>query len=59
MATTNDERRQIMLANAERLLGKYETFDGDKTNRAQRVQLDRNAFGPRFATLPNTKTVGW
>ena len=59
MVTTDDERRQTMLAVAAQRLGRYEAFDGDKTNRAQRVQLDRNAFGPRFQRLRNTKTIGW
>jgi hypothetical protein len=59
MVTTDDERRQTMLAVAAARLGKYEIFADDKTNRAQRVQLDRNAFGPRFQRLRNTKTIGW
>lgn len=59
MVTTDDERRQTMLAIAASRLGRYETFADDKTNRAQTVQLDRNAFGPRFQRLRNTKTIGW
>ena len=59
MATADDDRRQGMLANAQMMLGKYETFEGDKTNRAQTVLLDRQRFGPSWTRLKNTKTIGW
>lgn len=60
MATTDDDRRQTMLANSDRRLAKYEVFEGDKTNRAQSVLLDRNRFGvASWDRLKNTKTTGW
>jgi hypothetical protein len=60
MATSDDTRRDRMLANAERMLGKYEIFADDKTSRAQTVQLDRNRFGTsNWSRLSNTKTIGW
>jgi hypothetical protein len=58
-SSTTDPRRKEFLAQAEKKLGAYETFEGDKTNRAQTVILDRRRFGRAFSKLNNTKTIGW
>jgi hypothetical protein len=44
---------------AGRRLAEYQRMEGDKTSRAQSVQLDRRTFGRAFSTLPNTKKIGW
>ena len=60
MADTSDDTRAGNLKQqAMALLGQYETFSDDKTNRAQRANLDRQRFGRAFSRLPNTKTTGW
>src|SRR5215472_12087658 len=55
MATTDDTRWDAFQGRARMLIGEYETFADDKTNRAQTVLLDRNRFGRNFQRLPNTK----
>jgi hypothetical protein len=61
MVTTDDQRRVEMLKISHERLGRYEIFEGDKTNRAQTVLLDVNRFGPgsNWGKLANTKTIGW
>ncbi len=59
MASTDDARRESFLSEGRMILGQYDTFADDKTNRAQTVLLDRRRFGRAFNKLPNTKTIGW
>ncbi len=59
MSTSDDTRRTGLLAEARHVLGEYETFSDDKTNRAQTVILDTNRFSRGFHKLRNTKTIGW
>ena len=59
MDTSDDTRSAAKSAEAARLLGEYEVFSDDKTNRAQTVILDSNRFGRGFNKLRNTKTIGW
>jgi hypothetical protein len=59
----DDERWIALLGEgaqgAEGILRKYLNLKDDGSNRAKRVTLDRRRFTPSFASLPNTKQVGW
>lgn len=59
MMLTNDDRQPLYTKQAEDILRNYLEMKDDKTGRAQIVQLDRRFFSNRFASLPNTKIVGW
>jgi hypothetical protein len=63
MRLTDDERYATFLGEgpegAQGILDRYLKLKDDRSNRAQRVKLDRRRFGNSFSTLPNTKTVGW
>jgi hypothetical protein len=59
MASADDERYAGFVGRSADILGKYESFADDKTNRAQTVILDRRRFGRAFNKLNNTKTIGW
>jgi len=57
--TTDDARADRLKAESDMLLGQYDAFRDDQTNRAQTVILDRRRFGRAFNKLNNTKTIGW
>lgn len=60
MDGSDDERQQLFVAQADKLLGDYDTMADDKTSRAQTVVMDANNF--RSTTrrrLPITKAIGW
>lgn len=63
MKITDDERWQAFLGEgpegAQGILSRYLKLKDDSQNRAMTVKLDRRRFGPKFSTLPNTKTIGW
>lgn len=59
MRMTDDERCTTYLVEAERILSKYLQLADDRSDRSQKIQLDRRTFGRRFSTLKNTKVVGW
>lgn len=59
MALTGDTRREAFLQEAENILNRYLKLEGNNSNRAARVSLDRRHFGPRWSTLPSTKAVPW
>lgn len=63
MKITDDERTATFLGEgpdgAQGILNRYLKLKDDSSNRSKHVRLDRRRFGPRFSSLPNTKTVGW
>jgi hypothetical protein len=59
MSTSDDTRRDGLLQQSRQILGDYQAFSDDKTNRAQTVLLDVNRFSRGFHKLRNTKTIGW
>ena len=64
---TDDERHEALLSyDADRypggagsVLRRYLKMKDDKTDRTQRVMLDRRYFGSAFDRLRNTKQIGW
>lgn len=64
---TGDDRADGFLSDNDEMhpngagvqLRKYLKMQGDPLGRAKTVQLDRRRFGRNFATLRNTKQVGW
>lgn len=67
MKDADDERAASYLSEDEEahplgagvILRRYLQKQGDKSNRAQTVQLDRRRFGRSFNRLKNTKQIGW
>ena len=63
MAMTDDTRMSQFLGDgpdgAQGILDRYLKLADDKSNRTNRVSLDRRNFGNSSRYLPNTKTVGW
>ena len=59
MALTGDTRRDAFLKDATYILNQYMKLEGNNSDRAARVTLDRRHFGPRWSTLPSAKAVPW
>lgn len=63
MKIADDDRWERFLGDgpsgAQGILHRYLLMQGDNNDRAQEVKLDRRRFGNNFATLKNTKLVGW
>lgn len=67
MELTNDSRSQTFLGDgdpnnpgAQAILRNYLKLKDDKSDRAQRVTMDRRRFNRgNYSSLPNTKRVGW
>src|SRR5260221_1426248 len=59
MKVTDDERARAFHDENKELLSKYISLADDRSDRAQKVQLDRRTFGRRFSSLRNTKNAGW
>lgn len=56
LLTDNDE---VNVGGAGVILRHFLQQEGDKSNRAQSVALDRRRFGTSFDRLKNTKMIGW
>lgn len=59
MGISDDSRREAWFMEAKVILDGYLKMKDDKGSRAQTVKLDRRQFGKNYATLKNTKTIGW
>ncbi len=63
MKIANDPRAAAFLGNspegAQGILKRILPMIDNPETRSKRVSLDRRRFGRSYATLPNTKTVGW
>lgn len=63
MKEADDERWQAFLGEgpdgAQGILNRYLKLKDNRNNRATTVKTDRRRFGPKFSSLPNTKTIGW
>lgn len=59
MLIAGDDRFKAFMDDAEAILNRYMKLEGNNSNRAQRVQLDPRSFGPKWSTLPNSKTIPW
>lgn len=67
MGLSDDERIDAFLSDDEDrhpqgagvMLRKYLQQEGDKSDRAKKVELDRRVFGSSFLRLRNTKNIGW
>jgi hypothetical protein len=67
MGLSDDERIDSFLSDDEDrhpqgagvMLRKYLQQEGDKSDRAKKVELDRRIFGTSFSRLRNTKNIGW
>ena len=59
MEITGDSRLGAFTALADEKLRTFMKLTNDDEGRAKTVTLDRRRFGPGYATLPNTKTLGW
>jgi hypothetical protein len=63
MKLADDTRAQEYLGEgpngAQGMLNRYLKLEGNRSDRAQMVSLDRRLFGSPMSKLPNTKTIGW
>lgn len=64
MKIADDDRWERFLGDgpsgAQGILNRFLKLEGDRSDRAQTVKLDRRKFGGgNFSNLPNTKSVGW
>ena len=59
MGISDDDRQSKWDDQANAELEQYLKLKDNRSNRAQTVSLDRRRFGRGYASLPNTKTIGW
>lgn len=59
MALTGDNRRDQFLRDAGDIMRRYLDLEGNNSDRAATVQLDRRKFGRKWSYLPSTKEVPW
>ena len=55
----DDSRAAEFRANALQKLDRFMKLTNDDEGRAQTMKLDRRSFGQGYASLPNTKSIGW
>lgn len=59
MMFTGDIRRDIFLKTSRDMLSRFMDLEGNNSNRAATVQLDRRKFGRQWQALPGTKSIPW
>lgn len=59
MSLTGDQRRGEFLRDCRTMLAKFLDQEGNNSDRAATVSLDRRRFGRKWNYLPNTKAVPW
>lgn len=59
MALTGDQRRAEFLEESKRILSRFLDMEGNNSDRAATVTLDRRKFGRKWSYLPSTKQVPW
>lgn len=59
MPIAGDQRRMEFLREARDMLSRFLDMEGNNSNRAATVVLDRRRFGRKWNYLPNTKQIPW